>query len=79
MTRMQLALVDWGIGCNLEPAASGRAPLSPYVDAPSIAEGMTVDEYRRGRLHQTKPRRERMLSLLLHFRRAGQRRDGHQE
>jgi hypothetical protein len=73
MTRMRPALVDWGIACDFEPAASGREPLSPYLEAPSIAEGMTVDEYRRARAHQAKPRLERMLGLLRHLRRAGQR------
>lgn len=79
MTRMQPALVDWGIGCNFEPVASAREPLSPYVEAPSIAEGVTVDEYRRARLHQAKPRLKRMLGLLRHLRQAGQRGDGYQK
>jgi len=38
-----------------EDLASDLEPLSPYVERPSMPEGVTVDEYRRARLPRTKP------------------------
>jgi hypothetical protein len=42
--------------------------LSPYVEPPSIPEGVTVGDYRRARPRQTKPRLGHLRRWLRHRR-----------
>jgi hypothetical protein len=48
--------------------ASDLESLSPYLEAPSIPEGVTVDEYRRARLPETNPLLDYLLGWLRHLR-----------
>jgi hypothetical protein len=41
----QLALGDW----------KGQDGVSPYLEPPTIPEGMTIGEYRRARRRRSKP------------------------
>jgi hypothetical protein len=52
----------------LASAAGDLESLSPYVEPPSIPEGVTVDEYRRARPPQTKPLLDHVLSCLRSLR-----------
>jgi hypothetical protein len=44
--------------------ASDTESLSPYVERPSIPEGVTVDQYRRARPPHTKPLMGHLLGWL---------------
>jgi hypothetical protein len=60
-------LIDWEIASHRAPVASDLESLSPYVERPSIPEGVTLDEYRRARLPQTKPLLNHLLGWLRHL------------
>jgi hypothetical protein len=47
-------LVDWELSGHRLPPAGSQLPPSPYIEPPTIPEGMTVAEYRRARLPRTK-------------------------
>lgn len=57
-------LIDSEIAPQRAPVASDLASLSPYVEPPSIPEGLTVNEYRRARLPRTAPLLDRLLGWL---------------
>jgi hypothetical protein len=65
---MQPALIDWQIASRRASVASDLESLSPYLEAPSIPEGVTVDEYRRARPPETNPLLDHLLGWLRHLR-----------
>jgi hypothetical protein len=60
MRRRDQATLERELASHHAPVASDLESLSPYVEPPSIPEGVTVDEYRRAR-----PPRARPLDRLL--------------
>jgi hypothetical protein len=63
MRRLDQATLERELASHRAPVASDPQSLSPYVEPPSIPEGVTVDEYRRAR-PQTKPRVDQLLGRL---------------
>ena len=41
--------------------------ISPYVEPPTVPEGMTVEEYRRARLPRRRPQLPPLLDWLSHL------------
>jgi catechol 2,3-dioxygenase len=56
--------VDGEIATQRSAVAGDLESLSPYVEPPSIPEGVTVDEYRRARPCQAKPVMDHLLGWL---------------
>jgi hypothetical protein len=53
--------------CTRDPrSAVDLESLSPYVERPTIPEGVTVDEYRRARVPQTNRLVAHLLGWLRH-------------
>jgi hypothetical protein len=63
MRRLDEATLERELPSHQAPVASDLESLSPYVEPPSIPEGVTVDEYRRARLPRAKPL-DRLLGRL---------------
>jgi hypothetical protein len=64
MRRLYEAILERELASHRAPVASDPQSLSPYVEPPSIPGGVTVDEYRRARQPQTRPRLDRLLGRL---------------
>ena len=62
--RLDEATLARKIASTRAPGRSDLESLSPYLERPSIPEGMTVEEYRRVRLPQTKPRLDHLRAWL---------------
>jgi hypothetical protein len=60
-------LVDWEIRRHRAAEGTGGHSPGPYLEPPTVPEGMTLDEYRRARPPRPQPLPAHLLGRLRHL------------